>query len=234
MTDAEAWQRYPVLRWVYDRLQWSQALRYECGPAGTLPPKSGIWFVKPIINLNGMGVDAYAQYYDGGAIFPVRPGSFWMPHFTGRHLSIDLTRTPSGWDFGLTVECIYRNNRPYEWRKIMDAPELPDLSAIDGTGIPCINIELIGNHVIEVHLRRNHDFDAMPDASSIFPVWEGDPVPTDMVPDPEDADGFLVPRRLGFVYRQAIIDFALPDVTRGRPESKSVRVSECQLPSHDV
>jgi hypothetical protein len=42
---------------------------------------------------------------------------------------------------------------------------------------------------------------AGPDAYSAFPVWEGEPVPEDMVPDPEDADGFLAPRRLGFVYR---------------------------------
>ena len=103
MTDAEAWQCYPQLRWLYDRLQLSLALDYECGPAGTLPPRPGIWFVKPIINLNGMGVGAYAQHYDGGPAFPVRPGSFWMPHFTGRHLSIDFERASSGWDSVLTV-----------------------------------------------------------------------------------------------------------------------------------
>jgi hypothetical protein len=202
MTDAEAWQCYPQLRWLYDRLQLSQALEYECGPAGTLPPRPGIWFVKPIINLNGMGVGAYAQHYDGGPGFRVRPGSFWMPHFTGRHLSIDLKRASSGWDFGLTVECIYRNNRPFEWRKVTDVPELPDIVAIDGTDIPWLNVELIGSNVIEIHLRRNHDFDAMPEASSVFPVWDGEPVPADMVADPEDADGFLVPKRLGFVYRR--------------------------------
>jgi hypothetical protein len=233
MTDAEAWQRYPLQRWLYGRLQLSQALGYECGPAGTLPPRSGTWFVKPIINLNGMGVGAYAQYYDGGPIFPVRPGSFWMPHYTGRHLSIDLTRTSSGWDFDLTVECIYRNNRPYEWRKV-DAPEVFDLSLINAADVISLNIELIGNHVIEVHLRRNYDFDAMPDASSIFPVWEGDPVPADMVADPEDADGFLVPRRLGFVYRQTTIDAAPPRVILGRTESASLQVSGCQPSSHDV
>ena len=88
ITDADAWQRYPRLRWLYDRLQLSQALGYECGPAGTLPPGPGLWFVKPIINLNGMGVGAHAQHYDGGPIFPIQPGSFWMPHFIGRHISI--------------------------------------------------------------------------------------------------------------------------------------------------
>jgi hypothetical protein len=46
------------------------------------------------------------------------------------------------------------------------------------------------------------DFDAMPEASSVFPVWDGEPVPADMVADPEDADGFLVPMRLGFVCRR--------------------------------
>lgn len=230
MTDAEAWQYYPQLRWLYDRLQLSQTLEYECGPAGTLPPRPGIWFVKPIINLNGMGVGAYAQHYDGGPGFPVRPGSFWMPHFTGRHLSIDLKRASSGWDFGLTVECIYRNNRPFEWRKVTDVPELPDIIAIDGTDIPCLNIELIGSNVIEVHLRRNHDFDAMPEASSVFPVWDGEPVPADMVADPEDADGFLVPMRLGFVYRREKIDAEPLGITTGSLESRSVRISGCQPP----
>jgi hypothetical protein len=67
-------------------------------------------------------------------------------------------------------------------------------------------VELIGGKPIEVHLRRNHDFDAVPDACSAFPVWEGDPVPEGMVPDPEDADGFLAPRRLGFVYRVKALD----------------------------
>jgi hypothetical protein len=199
--DGELWQAYPKLRWVYDRLQLSQVLEYECGPAGTLPPRPGIWFVKPIINLNGMGVDACAQTYDGGQGFPIRPGSFWMPRFTGRHLSLDLKRFPNQWEVQFAVECIYRNNRPYEWRRVKDRPKLPVLISPDATDIPWLNVEMIGSNVIEVHLRRNHDFDVMPDAYSAFPIWEGEPVPADMVPDPEDADGFLVPRRLGFVYR---------------------------------
>ena len=183
MTDAEAWQAYPALRWVYDRLQLAQALHYECGPAGTLPPRAGIWFVKPIINLNGMGVDAHARNYDGGPSYPIRPGNFWMPRFIGRHLSLDLRRERNEWQIESAIECIYRNGRPHEWRRVTDRPRLPVL--------------------IEMHLRRNHDFDAMPATYSAFPVWEGEPVPEDMVPDLEDADGFLVPRRLGFVYRCA-------------------------------
>ena len=225
MTDAEAWRCYPQLRWLYDRLQLSQALEYECGPAGTLPPRPGIWFVKPIINLNGMGVGAYAQHYDGGPAFPVRPGSFWMPHFTGRQLSIDRKRAPSGWDLGLAVECFCRNHRPFEWRKVADVPELPDIIALDGTDIPCFNVELIGSNIIEVHLRRNHDFDAIPEASSVFPVWDGEPVPPDMVVDAEDADGFLVPKRLGFVYRRENIGAKLAGVTIGSQESRRVRIA---------
>ena len=71
MTDGEAWQAYPKLRWVYDRLQLSLALGYECGPAGTLPPRPGIWFVKPIINLTH-GVGAYAQVYVRPVFPPTR------------------------------------------------------------------------------------------------------------------------------------------------------------------
>ena len=201
-SDADAWQRYPRSRWLYDRLQLALTLGYECGPAGTLPPRPGTWFVKPIINLNGMGVDARGQRYDGGDMFPIRPGSFWMPHFTGRHLSIDLERIANAWRVVLSVECIYRNDRPFAWQRVADVPRLPDALAIDGIDVPFLNVELIGEHVIEVHLRRNHDFDAVPDARAAFPIWEGDPVPADMVEDREDADGFLVPRRLGFVYRR--------------------------------
>ena len=40
MTDAEAWEAHPKLRWIYDRLRLSQMLGYECGPAGTLPPRA--------------------------------------------------------------------------------------------------------------------------------------------------------------------------------------------------
>ena len=60
---------------------------------------------------------------------------------------------------------------------------------------------MIGSNVTEVHLRRTCDFAARAEASLAFPVWDGEPVPDDMISDPEDADGFLVPRRLGFVYR---------------------------------
>ena len=201
-TDAEAWMHYPHLRWLYDRLQLSLALGYECGPAGTLPPRPDIWFVKPIVNLNGMGVGAHALRYDGSDTFRIRPGSFWMPYFTGRHLSIDLERVKSGWRFGLTVECICRDGRPHEWQRVTDAPHLPDMLPIHAIDVPYINVELIGNRVIEVHLRRNHDFDAVPDAFSALPIWDGDSVPADMIADPEDADGFLVPKRLGFVYRR--------------------------------
>jgi hypothetical protein len=202
LTDAELWQRYPHLRWLYDRLQLSMALGYECGPAGTLPPRAGAWFVKPIVNLNGMGVDAYACNYDGGPVFPVRPGSFWMPRFVGRHVSMDLERTSSGWRTGLTVECLYRSHRPCEWIKVADAPRVPAVLEIHRIDSAWLNIEFIGADVIEIHLRRNHDFDAMPEATSVFPIWSGDPVPADMVADPEDADGFLAPMRLGFVYRR--------------------------------
>ena len=216
MTDGEAWQAYPKLRWIYDRLQLSQALGYECGPAGTLPPRPGIWFVKPIINLNGMGVDAHALAYAGGSDFRVRPGSFWMPRFAGRHLSLDLKRVSGGWRVEFAVECIYRNDRPYEWRRVTARGDLPVVTAPAAIDIPWLNIEVIGRHVIEVHLRRNQDFDAMPDAHSAFPVWDGEPVPSDMVPDPEDADGFLVPKRLGFVYRTvaALADPSGPGVQK--------------------
>jgi hypothetical protein len=210
VTDADAWLAFPRLRWVYDRLQLSQALGYECGPAGTLPPRAGTWFVKPIINLNGMGIDCSVREYDGGSAFPIRPGSFWMPHFTGRHLSMDLKRVGRRWKVKFAVECFCRNARPFEWRRVGDRPAVHVPIAAETAEVPWINVELVGGRVIEVHLRRNPDFAAMPHARSAFPVWEGDPVPRDMVPDPEDADGFLVPRRVGFVYRGMEADEKMP------------------------
>jgi hypothetical protein len=221
MTDAEAWQAWPKLRWVYDRLQLSQTLGYECGPAGTLPPRAGTWFVKPVINLNGMGVGCQVRTYDGGAVFPVPPGSFWMPHFTGRHLSVDLRRMTQGWDVVLAVECFSRNSRPFEWRKVEYRLAFSLPFSANGADIPYLNVETIGGNIIEIHLRRNRDFDANPRASSAFPVWDGDPVPEDMVSDPEDADGFLKPRRLGFVYRMAGVNLA-----GSRADGPAMRIQE--------
>jgi len=74
----------------------------------------------------------------------------------------------------------------------------------------------------------------MPDASSVFPVWDGDPVPADMVADPEDADGFLIPKRLGFVYRRAKLDFAPCGVTKARTDAAALRVSGWHSTSPDM
>ena len=92
-----------------------------------------------------------------------------MPHFTGRHLSLDFKRAGYAWNIELAVEYFYRNNRPCEWRKVADWPEFSVPILSDATDLAYLNLELIGGNLIEVHLRRRCNFDAMPEASAAFP-----------------------------------------------------------------
>ena len=51
--DPDAYQCYPVHRWVYSKLTVAENQGLECGPHGVTPPRFPI-FSKPIYNMRGM------------------------------------------------------------------------------------------------------------------------------------------------------------------------------------
>jgi hypothetical protein len=206
--DAQAWEAYPADRWVYNRLELAQRSGYPCGPAGTEPPgeRRDGWWMKPIINLDGMGLGSRPYK------FPVSPGYFWMPRFRGEHLSLDFERLACGrWASILAVEAVYdMRGRIGLWKRLpleaSDQPyirrEIPEV--LREVRAPFVNVETIGGNVIEAHLRRNPDFDGH-DWERLTVVWRDDPWFAEARQHPgfywaeENCDGQLEVARAGFV-----------------------------------
>ena len=157
--------------WLFDKLILSRRLGYCCGPAGVPVPEAGVYIVRPVTNLAGMGIDASFQYC--GPLTNLPAGYFWCEVFSGRHLSIDYC-------FGVPVLSVegFRDAHSPLWRwdrwqvvdDILPVP-LPELSKF-----PFLNVEFIGGRAIEVHLRHNPDFQY--DNTVAIPVWQ------DMAIDP--------------------------------------------------
>jgi hypothetical protein len=209
LTDEDAWAAYPAARDFYDRAWLAAELGYLNGPAGTTPVDPGRYFVKPVLNLLGMGVGAHSTEYRAGEDFRVPPGSFWSEFFEGEHLSIDYRwdERLARWEPLCCVKGVFDGLHPLCWivqplrRRL---PVLPTLfSQVAGRcAARRLNVEFIGGKVIECHLRSGlGDWrDAPPGATTAIPVWEGAPVPAGMVRNEDDADGLAQGRRIGFLY----------------------------------
>lgn len=155
--------------WIYDKLILSRKLGYNCGPSGVKVPHAGLYIVRPITNLEGMGVGAEIKWINEDTYHLVPAGYFWCEVFEGRHLSVDYV-------FGdqvLCVEGIRDKHDPLykwqEWKKVDDHIPLPEVLA----SLPYknINCEFVGGNLIEAHLRPNPDFQE--DHDVVYPVWEG-------------------------------------------------------------
>ena len=209
-TDEDAWLAYPEARSFYDRLWLAQQLGYLCGPAGTNPPCSGWFFVKPVRNLLGLGIGAARHWYPKGTDFGVPPGSFWSQCFEGEHLSIDYrwNRRRGRWTPLRSVGGIFSGITPLCWimqprrRSLPQLPRLFDRIA-DTCGSSRINVEFIGGRVIECHLRSGlGDWRGSPaTATRAVPIWKGMPVPQNMVRNEDDGAGLARLQRIGFVYQ---------------------------------
>jgi len=214
--DEDAWRAYPQHRWVFNKLDLALKLGYSAGPCGVTVREPGHYIVRPIYNLSGMGVGARRVYLEEGDWETVKPGEFWVEQFHGRQLSIDYA-----WDhnFPYTPRAIfaaqgYRTQpelyRFNAWRRVqpphMQLPEWIKLFH----DVPQFNIEFVGDHIIEIHLRPGvADF---PEGSTeIIPVWEDSAEEQHQFmksrsewkwqPSPEDADGHLHIAREGFYFR---------------------------------
>lgn len=197
--DERAWQAYPEDRWVYNRLELAQSQGYPCGPAGTIPPGSpSSWWMKPIINLDGMGLGS--QPYR----FPVPPGYFWMPWFTGEHLSLDFEFTAGVWTCVLAVRARYSDHGRVAWWERVSTEHRVMPSALEQVDSEVVNVETIGGNLIEAHLRRNPDFYGR-GWDCLAVVWMDDhrlaeaQAHPDFIYAPEDCDGQLGVPRMGFI-----------------------------------
>jgi hypothetical protein len=172
----EEWnQIHPEDLWVYNKLFLSRRLGYNCGPFGTSVPKPDYYIIRPSINLMGMGrfarkrfifpqTEGYFEAYD------MNPAEFWCEIFEGEHLSVDFqNKEPKLIVLGTRDD----KDLYYKWKKWEKVernvifPEI--LNKLVGK-YEWINCEFIGKKLIEVHFRRNPDFQY--ENSVVIPIWE--------------------------------------------------------------
>ena len=155
--------------WIYDKLILSRRLGHECGPAGVAPSRTGRYCVRPISNYRMMGRGSSIVHIEQGQD-TIPDGYFWCELFTGRHLSFD-------YNWGrqcLAVEGIRhegRTDRFAQWQRVDDVFALPGILHAVAVRHEWLNIETIGDKIIEAHLRYNDDFEGH-GANTIVPVWK--------------------------------------------------------------
>ena len=157
--------------WIYDKLILSKKMGYVCGPTGVDVPEDGFYIVRPVTNIVGLGIGAYEQCLTvEGWTDHLQPGTFWSEIFEGDHLSID-------YEWGQPILNIQGFRYPEsfvrwkKWIKVEQTVELPDILKPIANKYQFMNCEYIGGKLIEVHLRKNPDFDF--DNVEFIPVWEG-------------------------------------------------------------
>jgi hypothetical protein len=164
---------HPEDLWVYNKLFLNHRLGHLCGPTGVPVPYSGYYIVRPSFNLLGMGRFSRKEWiYKNTEHF--HPSEFWCEMFYGDHYSVDYQNKESK----LVVLGERDEEDPFyrwkKWTKIdfkVDFP--PILNSLKGD-YEWINCEFIGNHLIEVHFRRNPDFRY--GNSVAIPVWNDEKV----------------------------------------------------------
>jgi hypothetical protein len=109
-------------------------------------------------------IEKYTDYF--------HPAEFWCEIFKGEHLSVDFHNKES--------KLVVLGTRNYkdplykwkQWTKIDRTVEFPSILNNLSGNYKWINCEFIGNHLIEVHFRRNPDFRY--GNTLAIPVWSGE------------------------------------------------------------
>ena len=166
--------------WIFDKLILSRKLGHLSGPAGIPVPVSGSYIVRPVMNLRMMSRGASIKYLTPeSSLDEVPDGYFWQERFAGRHLSVD-------YDNGTQTLCVEgfrdypdRLDRFSRWCKVDDVIPLPDIFQEIVSNYRWLNLDMVGEQVIEAHLRYNDDF-SNHECDTIVPVWSEqnlEPVP---------------------------------------------------------
>ena len=189
--DFQAWEKYPEYRWIFNKLDLALKLGYQAGPACVpFPPVQSHYkaIVRPIYNLYGMGIGAkvcsFIPEIDNDFIIHhgcIPPGYFWCEYFKGNHYSIDYKATSqpkgSAWKWNPFHTMIGENSEKNltkfkSWTSIK-SPQIQLPQFINKiTGVDYLNIEFIGDKIIEVHLRTGNDVLHNKKIGTIaIPIW---------------------------------------------------------------
>tara|TARA_B100000424_G_scaffold227849_1_gene188800 strand:+ start:3145 stop:3915 length:771 start_codon:yes stop_codon:yes gene_type:complete len=202
--DYQAWDAYPESRWIFNKLELSLKLGYNAGPACVPVKEAGKYIVRPIYNLYGMGVGTSIKYLDpilhGEEMTHhkhVPPGHFWCELFEGDHLSIDLKKVAKHSINGnfqpfCTVRGTQRNTEKSlvtfdSWTKVDNIKNFKLPEYLNSLETEYLNIEMIGDKIIEVHLRTGNDFMwEYPIGTIVYPIWDTDEI------DEKTNDGYHI------------------------------------------
>lgn len=157
ISDVEAFVKYTDYNKVYNKLEIAKFQNLDANPFPCFPKKFPI-VSKPIINLFGMGLNAFKISSKKKFIDHLPTNNFWCEFLEGDHL---------GWDFVIRngkiiyYVCFYGKKLNFGtfkyWSQIESPKILDNIQKIidhyfEGyTGI--VNMETLGHYVIEVHLR---------------------------------------------------------------------------------
>lgn len=159
--------------WIYDKFILARRLGYICGPKSMDVPKSGTYIIRPAINFMGMGAGAKFVALQKST-YKIPDGFFWCEIFKGKHLSVDYYKKKQ-------VLCVegFRNKNDLMkwkiWRKTEDKIPYPKILKNLKGNYDWINVEYIDGKIIEVHLRKNPDFEGH-SSDYVIPVWRGQKV----------------------------------------------------------
>jgi len=97
---------YPLVpikdRWIFNKLEFSERAGYRCGVSGVPLTVPGVYCIRPIYNLAGMGDGGVMRWvFDGTNQPPQIPGWFWCEWFNGYQEWVDFTDDlPVRWSGG--------------------------------------------------------------------------------------------------------------------------------------
>lgn len=184
ISDTEAYNLYEQLNYVYNKFNLIKVQGMVCHPIGIYPTKYPVC-VKPVYNLYGGGrdlvkIDSVEHYEE--FLSEWRPsGMFWMPYLKGKVYSVDILfnkgkiafidafKNENNSDvFGLTIESRHSNNFLLN-QSIVDFLER---YITNYTGP--INIKIVNNIVINIHLRwnlNNFIWQKRSEYMKCIPIW---------------------------------------------------------------
>ena len=176
ISDSDVWSTCPRdWLWIYDKLIVARKQGILAAPAGIPVPNPNTYIVRPITNIRMMSRGASKQWLTPEDTDLIPDGYFWSECFEGRHISVDF-------HYGiqeLTVEGFRddpnRLDRFSRWQRIDEKHSFPEILGNLWQLTPWVNVEYIGNKIIEVHLRWNDDF-SNHNSDEIIPVWRGESV----------------------------------------------------------
>lgn len=156
-SDSEAYIEYDKFNSVYNKLEIAKVQNLNCNPLPCLPNKYPI-VSKPIINLYGMGLNSKKINNKREFLKEFPSNNFWCEFLDGEHISWDFIIRNGKIEY---YTCFFGKKKTFGtfkyWSQINKKEIFPNILLIinkyliNYTG--SLNMETLGDKVIEVHLR---------------------------------------------------------------------------------